>query len=208
MYPFFPKAVRGATLTVQNRAMEWLLPVFIGIGLSAACGFRVFVPLLILSIAAQLGLLHLSSSFEWIGTDAATISFAIATLLEISGYFIPWLDNLLDTIATPAAVLAGILATASLLGDFSPFLRWALAIIAGGGAAGMVQATTVALRGLSSTTTGGLANPILSFLEILGAVGVSILAILLPVITIIVLIILMAVFITRFIQKRYLMRLI
>jgi len=183
--------------------MEWLLPAFIGIGLSAACGFRVFVPLLILSIAAQLGFLDLSRGFEWIGTDAAMIAFGIATLLEISGYFIPWLDNLLDTIATPAAVLAGILATASLLGDFSPFVRWALAIIAGGGAAGMVQTTTVALRGLSSTTTGGLANPILSFLEILGAVGVSILAILIPVITITVLIILIAVFITRFIRKRY-----
>ncbi len=183
--------------------MDWLLPVMIGIGLSAACGFRVFVPLLILSIAAQAGLLNLSPGFEWIGTDAAMIAFGIATLLEISGYFIPWLDNLLDTMATPAAVLAGILATASLLGDFSPFMRWALAIIAGGGAAGMVQATTVALRGLSSTTTGGLANPIFSFLEIIGAVGVSILAILIPVIVIALLIVLMGVFLTRFIRKRY-----
>ncbi len=183
--------------------MDWLLPVMIGIGLSAACGFRVFVPLLILSIAAQSGLLNLSPGFEWIGTDAAMIAFGIATLLEISGYFIPWLDNLLDTMATPAAVLAGILATASLLGDFSPFVRWALAIIAGGGAAGMVQATTVALRGLSSTTTGGLANPIFSFLEIVGAVGVSILAILIPVIVIALLLVLIAVFLTRFIRKRY-----
>jgi hypothetical protein len=124
-------------------------------------------------------------------------------LLEISGYFIPWLDNLLDTIATPAAVLAGILASASLLGDFSPFVRWTLAVIAGGGAAEMVQATTVALRGVSSTTTGGLANPVFSFLEILGAVGVNILAILIPIIAIAILIILMAVFLTRFIRKRF-----
>ena len=88
--------------------MDWLLPIFIGIGLSAACGFRVFVPLLIMSIAARSGFLHLSPGFEWIGTDAAMIAFGIATLLEIGGYFIPWVDNLLDTIATPAAVLAGI----------------------------------------------------------------------------------------------------
>jgi hypothetical protein len=98
--------------------MDWLVPVFIGIGLIAACGFRVFVPLLIMSIAARSGFLHLLPGFEWIGTDAATIAFGIATLLEISGYFIPWLE--LDTIATPAAILAGILASASLLDDFSP----------------------------------------------------------------------------------------
>jgi hypothetical protein len=182
--------------------MEWVLPVFIGVGLSAACGFRVFVPLLILSIAAQLRLLPLSPGFAWIGTDAATIAFVIATLLEISGYFIPWFDNLLDTMATPAAVLAGILATASLLGDFSPFARWALAIIAGGGAAGLVQAATVALRGLSSTATGGVANPIFSFLELLGAAGMSILAILIPIFAIILLVILMAIFLIRSMRKR------
>jgi len=183
--------------------MEWVLPIFIGVGLSAACGFRVFVPLLVLSIAARFGFLHLSPGFEWIGTDAATIAFGVATLIEISAYFIPWFDNLLDTMATPAAVLAGILATASLLGDFSPFVRWALAIIAGGGAAGMVQATTVIIRGLSSTATGGLANPVFSLFEIAGAVGVSILAILIPVIIIALLIILMSAFLIRSIRKRY-----
>jgi hypothetical protein len=76
-----------------------------------------------MSIAARSGFLHLSPGFEWIGTDAATIAFGIATLLEISGHFLPWLDNLLDTIATPAAILAGTLASASLLDDFSPFVR-------------------------------------------------------------------------------------
>jgi len=183
--------------------MEWLLPAFIGIGLSAACGFRVFVPLLILSIAAQLGFLDLSRGFEWIGTDAAMIAFGIATLLEISGYFIPWLDNLLDTIATPAAVLAGILATASLLGDFSPFVRWALAIIAGGGVAGMVQASTVALRGLSLTTTGGLANPAFSLVETLGAAALSLFAILVPIIALILVVVLVLFVLSRFLRKRW-----
>ena len=165
--------------------MEFIFPVLMGVGLSAACGFRIFVPLLALSIANQLGLLPLSPGFEWIGADAATAAFAVATILEISGYFIPWLDHLLDTIATPAAILAGILATASLLGDFSPLARWALAIIAGGGVAGMVQASTVALRGLSLTTTGGLANPAFSLVETLGAAALSLFAILIPIIALI-----------------------
>ena len=183
--------------------MEFIFPVLMGVGLSAACGFRIFVPLLALSIANQLGLLPLSLGFEWIGADAATAAFAVATILEISGYFIPWLDHLLDTIATPAAILAGILATASLLGDFSPLARWALAIIAGGGVAGMVQASTVALRGLSLTTTGGLANPAFSLVETLGAAVLSLFAILIPIIALILVVALVLFVLSRFLRKRW-----
>jgi hypothetical protein len=182
--------------------MDWIFPILIGVGLSAACGFRVFLPLLALSIAAQLGLLNLSPGFEWIGSDAGTMAFAVATILEICGYFIPWVDHLLDSIATPAAVLAGVLATASLLGDFSPLLRWSLAIIAGGGIAGMVQASTVALRGLSFTTTGGLANPVFSLLETLGAAGLSLFAILIPIIAVILVVALVLFFLSRVLRKR------
>jgi hypothetical protein len=182
--------------------MEFIFPVLIGIGLSAACGFRVFVPFLALSIANQLGLLSLSPGFEWIGSDAATAAFAVATVLEISGYFIPWLDHLLDTVATPAAVLAGVLATASLLGDFSPFARWSLAIIAGGGVAGMVQASTVALRGLSFTATGGLANPAFSLLETLGAAGLSLFAILIPIVALALVVALILFVLSRALRKK------
>jgi hypothetical protein len=182
--------------------MDWLLPILIGVGLSAACGFRVFVPLLVMSIAAHLGFLKLSPGFEWIGSWPAAAAFAVATFLEISGYFIPWLDNLLDTIAMPAAVLAGVLATASLLGDLSPFLRWTLAIIAGGGAAGIIQGSTTVLRGLSSTTTGGLANPAFSIFEMLSAIGISIFAILIPVIALILLVVLILFALSRVLRKK------
>ena len=182
--------------------MDWFLPILIGVGLSAACGFRVFLPLLAMSIAAQLGLLNLSPGFEWIGSDAGTVAFAVATVLEISGYFIPWVDHLLDSIATPAAVLAGILATASLLGDFSPFFRWGLAIIAGGGAAGLVQASTVALRGLSLTTTGGLANPVFSLFETLSAAGLSIFAILIPIVALVLVVALILFILNRFLRGK------
>src|SRR2546422_4079009 len=109
--------------------METLLSICLGIGLSAACGFRVFVPLLVMSIAALSGHLTLAHGFEWIGTYSALIAFAVATCLEIGGYYIPWLDNLLDTIASPAAIIAGTLITASLITGVSPFLKWTLAII-------------------------------------------------------------------------------
>ena len=90
--------------------------------MSAACGFRVFVPLVVMSIAALTGHLTLAHGFEWVGSYPALVAFAVATCVEIAGYYVPWIDNLLDTIATPAAIIAGTLMTASLVTDLSPFL--------------------------------------------------------------------------------------
>ncbi len=166
--------------SIQWILVETLLSILVGIGLSAACGFRVFVPLLVVGIAAHTGHLRLASGFDWMGSDAALIAFAAATALEIAGYYIPWVDNLLDTLASPAAVIAGTLVTASLATDMSPFLRWTLAAIAGGGIAGLVQGATVITRGASSAGTGGLANPILATAELGGSLLTSVLAIVMP----------------------------
>src|SRR5438876_5727222 len=137
--------------------METLLSICVGIGLSAACGFRVFVPLLVMSIAALSGHLTLAHGFEWIGSYPALVAFSVATCLEIAGYYVPWVDHLLDSVSTPAAVVAGTVITASMVTDVSPFLKWSLAAIAGGGAAGLIQGTTVLARGASTVGTGGLA---------------------------------------------------
>jgi hypothetical protein len=160
--------------------MELLLSVCIGLGLSAACGFRIFVPLLVTSIAAHSGHLNLASSFEWVGSPAALTAFSIATALEIGGYYVPWLDNFLDTVATPAAIVAGTVVTASMVTDVSPFLKWSLAVVAGGGIAGTVQATTVLARGLSLTGTGGLANPLIATAELGGSILTAIAAVIAP----------------------------
>jgi hypothetical protein len=164
--------------------METLLSICVGIGLSAACGFRVFVPLLAMNLAALSGHLTLAHGFEWIGSYPALIAFSVATLLEIGGYYIPWLDHVLDTIATPAAIIAGTLITASVVTGMTPFLKWTLAVIAGGGAAGLVQGTTVAARGVSGLTTAGLANPLVATIELGGATVTSILAIVAPVLAV------------------------
>lgn len=167
--------------------MENLLGLCVGIGLSAACGFRVFVPLFAMSIAAYSGHLELSQGFSWIGTEASLIAFGVATVLEVTAYYVPWLDNLLDTITTPAAVVAGTIVTASMVADMSPFLKWTLAVIAGGGAAGLVQGATVATRALSTGGTGGLANPILSTAELGGSIFGSAVAIMAPVLGVVLL---------------------
>jgi hypothetical protein len=174
--------------------METVLSILLGIGLSAACGFRIFVPFLVMSIASLSGHLQLAHGFEWIGSYAALIAFSVATCLEIAGYYIPWLDHLLDTIATPAAVVAGTVASAALVADMSPLLKWSLAIIAGGGAAGLVQGTTVATRSLSLVGTGGLANPLVSTLELIGSVMTSVLTIVVPVLGVALIAILLLVF--------------
>jgi hypothetical protein len=165
-------------------SMDIVLSVLIGVGLSAACGFRVFVPLLILSLASISGQAQLTPELAWLGSYPALITLAVATALEIAAYYLPVVDNFLDALASPAAVIAGTLATASLITDTGPLLKWSLALIAGGGTAGLVQSSTVAARAALTTATGGLANHVLATLEWIGAIATSVLAIIAPVIAI------------------------
>lgn len=161
--------------------MDALIGVFVGLALSAAVGFRVFIPLLFTGSAARLGYLELTADMAWLGSDGALVALATATVLEVSAYYVPWLDNLLDAIATPTAVVAGVITWAAVTPEFSPLLRWTLAVVAGGGAAGLVQSSTAFLRFQSSGFTGGLANPVLATGELLGALTLSVLGVLAPV---------------------------
>ena len=171
--------------------MEHVLYIIIGIALAASCGFRVFVPLLIASIAIHSGHLTPAMDFLWLGSWAAIISLAVATILEIVAYYVPWLDNILDTISTPAAIIAGTLVTASFISTMTPLMRWSLAVIAGGGIAGVIQGTTVSLRGLSSAVTGGSANPVVSTVEAISSIVLSIVSIILPVLGIILVVLIL-----------------
>ena len=165
---------------------DTLLSLGLGIGLAAACGFRVFVPLLVLSVAARYGYVPLAGGWDWLATTPATIAFASATVLEVAGYYVPWFDHLLDTIATPAAVVAGMVTSASILGDLPPLLKWTAVVIGGGGAAALVQGSTVALRAGSGVATAGLANPVVASVELFGATATAILAIALPLLALLV----------------------
>ena len=176
--------------------MELLLSLFIGIGLSATCGLRVFLPLLGMSIAAQAGHLELAEGFAWIGSWPALMVFAVATFCEIVAYYVPWLDNLLDSVASLAAIAAGTIVTASVVSDVSPMLRWSLGIIAGGGTAAIFQAGTVVTRMASTAATGGIGNPIVSTAELGGSILGTILALLLPILAVII-VILIAFFLIR-----------
>ena len=151
--------------------VQILLSLSLGLGLAAACGFRVFIPPLMMGVGSRLDLYKLEGSFVWVDDTWAIAIFAVATLLEIGGYFIPWIDNLLDAVATPAAIIGGIFVTsASLEGELDPSAQWALSVIAGGSVSGVIQLGTVATRAISTGTTGGLANPIISLLEAVASI--------------------------------------
>ena len=172
--------------------MDSVLAVIVGIGLAASCGFRVFAPLLVASAAIHAGYLDVAQGFDWLGTWPATIAFAIAALVEIAAFYIPWLDNLLDGLASPIAVVAGAVLFAAVAVDLDPFLHWSLAIIAGGGSAAIVQGATVLTRAASTGTTAGLANVIVSTFETVAGFFFSVMSIVVPILTLILLVALIA----------------
>ncbi len=160
--------------------MEAVMGVLLGIGLGAACGFRIFVPLLVASIAIRAGFLTVTPEFEWLGGTAALVTLSVATLLEIAAYYIPVIDHTLDVLGAPAAIIAGTMLAASFIGSMDPMLKWGLAAIAGGGAAGIIHGGMAAIRGAASAATGGLGNSVVSTAETAASSIVAVLACVLP----------------------------
>ncbi|MCF6279304.1 MAG: DUF4126 domain-containing protein [Flavobacteriaceae bacterium] len=170
---------------------ETIFSILIGIGLAASVGFRIFVPLFALSIASHYGIIPLNESWAWVGSTAAIVTLGVATIVEIFAYFIPWLDNLLDSVAIPLATIAGTAVMVSTVAGLDPAITWALAIIAGGGTAAAIKTSSAATRLTSTATTGGIANPVLTTVETGTSIVMSILAIFAPIIAIVFVVILL-----------------
>jgi len=164
---------------------ETLISIFLGIGLAASVGFRVFVPLFALSLAGYYHIIPLNENWQWIASTTAVTTLGIATIVEIFAYYIPWIDNLLDIISVPLAAIAGTVVMASTVADLSPVVTWSLAIIAGGGTASIIAGTTASSRLTSTATTGGIANPVFATVETGTSVIMSAFSIFLPIVAII-----------------------
>jgi hypothetical protein len=156
------------------------LSVALGVALAAAVGFRVFLPMLVMSVAAHTGHLALGSGFAWLASAPALVMLSVAAVLEVLAYYIPVVDNLLDAIAAPAALLAGTLVSAAVMIELPPMVKWTTAVIAGGGAAGLTQGLTSLLRAKSTLMTGGLGNHVICTGELAAALTVSLLALIAP----------------------------
>lgn len=176
------------------------LALAFGVALAAAVGLRVFLPLLVLAVAARFNVIPLSASFDWLSSPVAIAMLAVATVAETGAYYIPGLDNLLDTVAAPLALLAGTLVVAVPLADLPGWMQWSAAVIAGGGAAGVVQGVTSLLRAKSTLTTGGLANPVVATGEWGGALLLSLMAIAVPLLAFL-LAVAVVILLYRFIRK-------
>jgi hypothetical protein len=158
-----------------------LVGIALGIGLAAATGFRIFIPLLIAGLAARFDVLPLGESFQWLASTPALLMLGTAAVVETLAYYIPGVDHALDVLAGPATLLAGTVASAAVMTEIPPAVMWPLAVIAGGGAAGLTKGSTALLRAKSGVATGGLANPVVSTVETVGATGIALLAIAVPV---------------------------
>ncbi len=164
-----------------------LLSIALGLALAAACGLRVFLPLFVASLFAHfdVGGIGLRDGFSWLSEWPAIVALGIASLVETLAYYIPVLDHFLDAIAVPLSTAAGTLVAMSSFVDLPPILSWGLALIAGGGLAGIISAGSAATRLVSSGATGGLGNPVVASVETGGALVLSILAWFLPVLALV-----------------------
>jgi hypothetical protein len=178
--------------------MDIAFGILLGVGLAASCGFRVFVPMLVTNVASLLGYLKLSPGFEWMGSWIAFAAFLAATIVEVGAYYVPWLDNLLDTISGPLAMIAGTILTASFLTDVNPLVQWTLGLIVGGGTAGIVKVGASAARLTSTTTTGGIGNPAIATVENVSSLAMSILSFIIPVVIAVVVVLIIIYLLRKF----------
>ena len=162
--------------------LPYILSSFIGIGLAAASGFRVFLPLFAVSLASYLGWIPTNDNFQWLSGLPTLIVTGVATLVEILAYYIPVVDNFLDTVTVPLATVAGSVLFASQFIELGTFPQWALAIIAGGGTAATIAAGFAGARAASTATTAGIGNNVIATTETAGAGLMSVLSIFLPVV--------------------------
>ncbi|MBT93064.1 MAG: hypothetical protein CMA61_04580 [Euryarchaeota archaeon] len=182
-----------------------ILAALMGISLAAASGFRVFLPPFLLSLAIRADFVEVDlvgTSFEFFETTPAIIILGVASIAEFAAFYVPWVDSLLDTIASPAAIIAGISMTAIVMEGSDPAVQWAIAIIAGGGASATIQGATVTTRGLSSTFTLGYANSLVATSENVASVALTIVALLAPLVAGIFAIVIIVIMTKRTISKR------
>src|SRR5690606_4498494 len=166
--------------------LPYVLSLFIGIGLAAATGFRVFLPMFAVSLASYLGWIPMNENFEWLSGLPALITTGIATAVEILAYYIPFVDHLLDTLSVPLATIAGSVIFATQFTDIGTLPLWALALIAGGGTAATISSGFAGTRAASTATTGGLGNSVVATTETAGAGLMSVLALAAPIIAAII----------------------
>ncbi len=167
---------------------QLLFQILMGIGLAASAGLRAFLPLLVVGIDCRAGWVPLSDSFAWLAGWPALIVLGVAVLAEVLSDKFPAVDNFLDLIQVFVKPVAGTILVAAVVTDLSPLQTTVLALILGSGTAGTVHVVKAKTRLVSTFSTAGVANPVLSVAEDTAALGGSILALIVPPVMVLVLV--------------------
>jgi uncharacterized membrane protein len=146
-------------------AGQFIFVILMAVSLSACAGIRAFIAPLALSLFAMTGHITLSPQFSWLASWEAAAIFGLAVVIEIVADKYPGVDHVLDAAAVVIKPAMGALMASSLLTGVDPLLALCIGIIVGGTTAGVVHVGHAKLRLLSTAFTGGLGNPILSFIE-------------------------------------------
>jgi hypothetical protein len=186
----------------MENVITWVPGLLLGVALSSGSGFRVFVPLLVSNLAAKFGLVTVSDNFGWMMSNTTTVVLVVACVIEIASYYFAFVDNLLDSIALPASVVAGTLLTTQFLKIDDPTLQWGLGLLAGGGVAGTIQAGTSFMRLVSSKFTGGVGNSFFSTFENIVSIVISLMSLWIPIFMGILAIILVIWMLIKLVSKR------
>ena len=158
--------------------IAWQL--MMGVGLAASAGLRAFLPLLVVGGAARAELLPLAERFAWMASTPALTVFAVAVLVEIVGDKAPAVDHALDAVGTIARPVAGAIVAAAPLTSLDPLTAVVVGIVLGGTFAGGVHASKSALRVVSTGSTGGLANPLVSLGEDVASLAGTLVSLFVP----------------------------
>ncbi len=171
----------------------YVLPALLGLGLASATGLKTFLPLLMLSAAARFQMfgITLNEQVGWLGSDAALVALAVAAVIEFAADKIPIVDHALSAVGTIARPAAGALAAYAVLGQADPTVAAVAALIIGAPAALAVHTAQSGTRVASTATTGGLGNPVVSFVEDVLAFLTVLIAFVAPVLVRVVLVLLL-----------------
>jgi hypothetical protein len=162
------------------------LDILSGLTLAAPAGVNAYIPLLAVALAERLGWLHLYEPYDVLGSWWVIAIIAVLLIVEVVADKVPAVDHVNDVIQTvvrPAA--GGLLAVSSSgHGSVSPVVLLVAGVLIAGG----VHAVKASARPVVNASTAGAGAPVVSTLEDVGAVIVTVLALLVPVLAAIVII--------------------
>jgi hypothetical protein len=168
--------------------MDGLLSVFTAFGLSSSAGLNAYLPLLVVALLARFtDLITLSPPWDALESWWVIGVLAILLLIEILVDKVPAVDSINDAIQTFIRPVAGAVlfaASAGVISEAHPVL----AMIAGLLVAGGVHAVKATARPIVTTTTAGVANPVVSTVEDVASLVLAVLAIVVPILGLLLLV--------------------